>query len=425
MVWGLVVCAVVLLCPARAFAQLDQAVRARVQQERAPLLDTLKELVSIESGSGDYDGVTRIGAVIAGRLRALGGEVEMVPPPATMVRFTTTPERLGDSVVARFRGRGTRRILLLAHMDTVYSKGMSAQQPFRIDGDSAYGLGIADDKHGVAVILHTLSTLRALSFTDYGLITVFINAAEEVASPSSRDLIVQLGTEHDIVLSCEGAGANDAIRLATTGVQLGLLTVKGRASHAGAAPEQGRNAFYELAHQVLQMRDLSDPARAVKVNWTLGNAGSVVNAIPEDARATADMRANDPKDFAAVEQAMLERVRTTLVPDTVVELRFERIFPALPLREVSLRAAEHARQVYAEIGATLNVTEVASGGGTDAAFAAQRTTAPVVEGFGLRGFGAHSNTAEYITISSIEPRLYLLSRMIMDVSAGKIAVGPR
>jgi glutamate carboxypeptidase len=49
------------------------------------------------------------------------------------------------------------------------------------------------------------------------------------------------------------------------------------------------------------------------------------------------------------------------------------------------------------------------------------TSAPVIEGLGLRGYGAHSNDAEYINISSIEPRLYLLSRMIMDASDGSIA----
>ena len=67
----------------------------------------------------------------------------------------------------------------------------------------------------------------------------------------------------------------------------------------------------------------------------------------------------------------------------------------------------------------LKVLDVATGGGTDAAFAALKTKAPVLERFGLRGFGAHSNDAEYVEIDSIEPRLYLLTRMIMDVSQGK------
>ncbi len=78
--------------------------------------------MAIESGSGDYEGVTRSGQLIGARLRDLGGTVEFVPPAANMPRFQNTPPRLADTVVARFTGRGTARILLLAHMDTVYER---------------------------------------------------------------------------------------------------------------------------------------------------------------------------------------------------------------------------------------------------------------------------------------------------------------
>jgi len=408
------------LVPAAAGAQ-DAAVRAQAQREKQPLLDTLRDLVAIESGSSDIEGVTRIGALIADRLRALGGEVEMVPPAANMPRFISTPPKVGDTVVARFRGRGTKRILLLAHMDTVQPRGMLAQQPFRIDGDRAYGAGISDDKHGVALILHTLASLRALGYDRYGLITVLVSPDEEIGSVAERDLIASLGAEHDLVLSCESSPLDESVRLATSGVQIAVLTVKGRASHAGAAPEQGRNAVYELAHQLLQMRDLSDSAKAVKMNWTVVSGGSVPNAIPADASALGDMRADDERNFAAVEAAIRERIRNHLIPDTTVDVRFERLYPPLPFREQSVKAAEHAQQVYAEAGGKLKVQTTSTGGGTDAAFAALRTSAPVLEGFGLRAYGSHSNDAEYISISSIEPRLYLLTRMVMDAADGKIA----
>jgi glutamate carboxypeptidase len=133
------------LAPFGAGAQTNDAVRALAQREKQPLLDTLKALVEIESGSADVEGVTRIGALIAERLRGLGGRVDLVPPAIDRPRITSLPQQFADTVVARFQGRGTGRILLLAHMDTVYERGMLAQQPFRIDGDRAYGLGIADD----------------------------------------------------------------------------------------------------------------------------------------------------------------------------------------------------------------------------------------------------------------------------------------
>lgn len=403
-----------------ASAQTNDEIRAHAQTEKQPLLDTLRELVSIESGSSDYEGVTRIGLLIADKFRALGGEVEMVPPASNIVPATTTPEKLADTVVARFRGKGTKRILLLAHMDTVYERGMLAQQPFRIDGDLAYGLGIADNKHGVALILHTLSTLNALKVDDYGLITVLIAPDEEIGSFAERDLITQLGSEHDIVLSFEGPGQDETIRLATTGVQLAVLEVQGQASHAGTAPEQGRNALYEMAHQILQMRDLSDPEKAVKLNWTVAEAGSVPNAIAARAVSIGDMRANREEDFRVVENAIRERIGVHLIPDTTVNVRFEKLYPPLPYRPQSLPAAQHAQRIYAEVGGSTKINEIANGGGTDAAFAALRTEVPVLEGFGLRNFGSHSSNAEYVNISSIEPRLYLATRMIMDVADGKV-----
>src|SRR5207302_4848481 len=108
--------------------------------EKAPLLDTLKRLVSIESGSGDREGLDKISALISERLRMLGGEVAFVEPnPADIYHMVDTPKQIGRMVQARFTGTGAKKILLIAHMDTVYLHGMLAQQPFRRDGNPAHG----------------------------------------------------------------------------------------------------------------------------------------------------------------------------------------------------------------------------------------------------------------------------------------------
>ena len=406
------------LIPASASAQYVERVFSRVQQERQPYLDTLRELVSIESGSGDLEGWHLIADVIAGRLRALGGDVEFADPPADMVRFENTPPRTGRSVVGRFRGTGTTRILLLAHMDTVYPRGMLSKQPFRIDGARAYGLGIADDKHGVALILHTIGLLQAMNFKDYGLLTVLINGDEEVSSAGSRTLITKLGSEHDLVLSCEGGG-RESILLTTAGIAAVQLRVTGRASHAGGAPEQGRNALYELAHQILQTSDLSNVGTGVKMNWTLASAGSARNVIPAEARATADVRVLRVADYDRIERQVRDRIRRSFIPGTTVDIVFERARPPLEATAAARAVAAHAQRIYRELGKRLDVQTAASGGGTDAAFAAMDTRAAVLEGLGLRGFGAHSDASEYIEIPSIEPRLYLITRLIMDAAQGK------
>ena len=404
----------------KAFGQAREPVLSLAKKEKPALLETLKQIVSIETGSRDYEGLTNLAGVIAGRFKDLGGQVELVEP-SEVYKMEDTPEKIGKMVRATFTGTGTKKILLIAHMDTVYPRGMLAKQPFRVDGNHAYGLGIADDKHGIAVILHTLAILRAMNFRDYGTLTVLINADEELSSPGSRSLISKLGVEHDAVMSFEGGGGpkEDQVRLATSGIALAVLTVRGRASHSGAAPERGVNALYELSHQVLQARDLSQPEVGLKVNWTLANAGIVRNMIPPYAQAQADIRVDRVSDYDGVEQKLRERIKNKLLPEAQVELNFERRRPPLQATDAARALGAHAEKIYAEIEKQLTVRDRPTGGGTDAAFAALNTKAAVIEGFGLRGFGAHSTDAEYILTDSIEPRLYLAARMIMDVSQGK------
>jgi glutamate carboxypeptidase len=404
----------------QAYAQPSEPILSLAKKEKTALLESLKALVSIETGSRDFEGLGKLAALIASRLKALGGKVELVEP-SDVYKMEDTPEKIGNMVRATFTGKGTKKILLIAHMDTVYPRGMLAKQPFRVDGDRAYGLGIADDKQGIAVILHALAILKAMNFQQYATLTVLINADEELSSPGSRSLISKLGADHDATFSVESSRAeSDKLSLATSGIASVTLTVTGRASHSGNAPEKGINALYELAHQVLQTRDFSDPAVGLKMNWTLASAGTTRNMIPPGAQAVADVRVLRVADYDAIEKKVREAIKKQLLPDAKVEMNFERRRPPLEATAASRALAKNAQEIYAELGKKLLVDDVAEGGGTDAAFAALNTKAPVIERFGLQGYGAHSADAEYVLLESIEPRLYLLARMIIDVSQGKI-----
>ena len=375
------------------------AVQQAAQAQKQAMLDTMRDLVNIESGSKDVEGVERIAALIGERLGALGGKVEILQA-TDIFRLDDTPERVGPMVHAEFKGSGQKKIMLIAHMDTVYRNGMLKDQPFRIDGERAYGLGIADDKHGVATILHTLALLQKLDFKDYGTLTVLINGDEEISSPGARATLTRL-------------------TLATSGIGAAYLTVQGKTSHAGARPEGGVNALTELSHQILQLKDLSKPEAGLKLNWTVAQAGTNRNVIPGQATAQADARALKVSDFDALERTLQERIQNKLLPEAKVSLKFEVRRPPLEATPASRALANHGVAIYQELGLPMKVIDRPSGGGTDAAFAALKARGPVIEGMGLSGFGAHSNDAEYIQIPSIVPRLYLATRMIMDVSQDK------
>lgn len=102
------------------------------------------------------------------------------------------------------------------------------------------------------------------------------------------------------------------------------------------------------------------------------------------------------------------------MPDTQVSIEVFRGRPPLNPTDKSRVVAHQVQSIAEEIGWKLNVLEKPTVGGTDAAYAALRARGAVIESFGLQGFGAHSDDAEYVLVSSIQPRLYTTVRLIQD-----------
>src|SRR6476469_9073832 len=219
-------------------------------------------------------------------------------------------------------GTGTRKLMLIAHMDTVYPAGTLASEPYRQDGNRLYGPGIADDKGGIAVILHSLAILKDAGWRDYAQLTVLFNHDEEVGSTTSGETIAQLAEQHDYVFSAEPTGAKgvnktEGLLLGAAGTATAILEVKGRSAHAGAAPGAGRNALIELAYQLQQTRDIAKSIPGAQLNWTSAKAGVVSNQIPDQASAGADVRITAPGAAERLRVALQQKVKAgRLVPDT-------------------------------------------------------------------------------------------------------------
>ena len=387
----------------------DDALLASATAEQPAVLRTLERLVNIETGTGNAEGMAAMADLLQGELQALGAVVTRHPATAGVV---------GVIIVGRIAGKGQRRILLLAHMDTVYPKGTLARAPFRVDGNRAFGPGIADDKGGIAVILHALRLLQARGFQDFAEITVLLNTDEERGSNGSRELIEATARANDVVLSFEPTSAlRESLVLATSGTASVRATVRGRAAHAGAAPEQGINAMVEAADFMLRTLDLDDRQNALRFNWTIGSGGRILNMIPAEAIIEANVRYLDPQRLEGVMKTLRERAATPRLSGAQISLELIVGRPAFVADAAGRRLVDKAVGIYREIGAELTVVP-STGGGTDAAFAA-RSGKPVIEALGLPGFGYHSDQAEFVLIDAIPRRLYLATRMIMDVALGR------
>jgi glutamate carboxypeptidase len=267
------------------------------------------------------------------------------------------------------------------------------------------------------VILHALKILKEAGWRDYATLTVSFNPDEEVGSIGSGEFISQLADQHDVVLSCEPTASsppaqNDSLLLGASGTATGTMKVKGRASHAGAAPDHGRNALIELAHQLLQTQDVAKSVPGTQLSWTTAKAGTVRNQIPEDAEAGADIRVTIPDGVAKLQAALDEKIKNKLVPDTETAATIVAGRPPFVAGERGRALAQEGQAIYAEIGRKLDIVEM-TGGATDAGYANRSGKAVVVESFGLAGFGYHARD-EFIDTNSIVPRLYLMSRMLIE-----------
>jgi glutamate carboxypeptidase len=401
--------ALALITPAWA-QKRDNVLFQAATDEQPALIKTLEKLVNLETGTGDAEGLAAAGQYLEGELKNLG---------FTVTRHKSAGLVVGDNIVGKLKGRGGKNLLLMAHMDTVYPKGTLAKAPFRIEGDKAYGPGIADDKGGNAVILHTLKLLiKDYGVRDFGTITVLFNTDEEKGSFGSRDLIQEEAKQADYVLSFEPTSAGDEkLSLGTSGIAYVQVNITGKASHAGAAPELGVNALVEASDLVLRTMDIDDKSKNLRFNWTIAKAGNVSNIIPASATLNADVRYARNEDFDAAMKTLQERAQQKKLPEADVKVLITRGRPAFNAGEGGRKLVDKAVAFYKEAGGTLGVEE-RTGGGTDAAYAAL-SGKPVIESLGLPGFGYHSDKAEYVDISAIPRRLYMAARLIMDLGAGK------
>ena len=383
---------------AAADTRILAAAKACEPDARALLL----QLVQIDSGTGDVAGLAAMGTVVKTELERLGASVESVPAIAPAA---------GDNLVATLTGTGRGRILLTAHMDTVFAHGAVAQRPYTVVGDHGIGPGAGDDKGGVVSAICALRILQQVKYRDYASITLILNSNEETGSLGTRDLIRAKARQSDVALNLERGVPPDGVLVARKGSAIITVEVIGRAAHSGLEPEKGRNAALEASHQALQLGSLSDPSKETTVNVTIMQAGGTINVIPEHAIVKADVRAFTSDEFDRVDRDLQRLAGDTIVPDVQVKASMTRNFP--PWARVASTDAllARAQRLYAEIGGTL--TAVSVGSSADIAFAAETGT-PSIDGFGIRGGGAHS-VDDYADLSSITPRVYLLTRMIMDL----------
>lgn len=380
----------------------DAKVWTAAQAARPAQLQLLQQAVDIDSGTGDAEGGRKVEALLIPRLKALGMTVDAVPAEA---------EGLPENLVARLAGTGKGRILLIGHIDTVFGPGTVAKRPYRTDAEKAYGPGVSDEKGGVIEAITALQILHDLGFKDFKQVALLLETSEERGSPGTQKLIARLLADADVELNLEPGDPPDALTVWRKGSTTFHIDVKGRAAHAGIAPQEGRNAALELIHQIQADDVFPKSGDGLTANLTVMSAGTRNNIIPEDARAQINVRVRERTEVGEVQAVLEKNAAATAIPDTKVTISREGAFPPLPSNPATDALAARAQSIYAGLGIQLGTA--GNGGASESALAAEAGV-PALDGLGPVGGGFHSD-AEYLELKSVTPRLYMLTKLIQDL----------
>ncbi len=358
----------------------------------------MSELVAISSPFGDSDGAQRMIALC----------LEGLPAGASVQRLPCSTADCAPDLLATVSGSGSRRLLLLGHLDTVVAH--ADHKPARRESDRIYGSGTEDMKGGVALALTLMRELAARP-EDFAELAVLLVCDEEWRSAPFAH--VQRFTGYDACLCFEAGewtedGA-DGVIVERKGATTLIVEAYGRAAHTGSAPQDGRNALLALAvlaQRLAALSDLDGP-QALSVVPTVIRSGGANNVVPDRGKLTVDSRAASTDAFARLLAAVPAKLG-----GVTLDAQLERIWPALRPSAATAALVAAASECLGR-----PIVSRRRGGASDVSHLAPLV--PIcIDGLGPCGGGAHTPD-EYVEESSFLSRLQVALALAEAVLAGR------
>jgi glutamate carboxypeptidase len=362
---------------------MDQQIAADAADIAARAERELEALVGVSSPSGDIPGAEEALAVCAA----------LLPPEAEIERVPCSTPGFAPDLIARLAGTGTRRLMLLGHVDTVI--GHEAHAAVRREGERLYGPGTSDMKGGVVL---SLGVARALAQRPerFAEVAVLLVCDEEWRTTQFGH--VDRFDGFDACLCFEagehGPGGEEGVVVRRKAAGTLRVAATGRAAHSGSAPDRGANALLALAHAATSLATLHDPAgpERLSVVPTVIRSGQALNVVPAAGELILDLRADRLEAFDPALAAVPERV-----DGATLSARMDRLWPGMDSRELTAPLLDRASELVGR-----RVAGVGRGGASDASHFAPAIPL-TVDGLGPRGGGAHT-PEEFVFAPSLRER---------------------
>lgn len=401
----------------------NQQVQYFLQQQESLMIDQLHHWCATNSGTKNLEGLSAMHALLTEAFNPIADQIQSIPPAKVQridMRGKPIFETYGDSLFIRKRPELTQRVLLVGHMDTVYSKDSPFQTLTYLDDLRLQGPGVTDMKGGLVVLLHALKAFEETSAASEIGWDVFINPDEEVGSPSSLPFLEEIAKNYQTALVFEPAiTAEGNLAKNRKGLGKATLVATGRAAHSGRAFDEGRNAIAYLAEVIVAIHALNGKREGVTTNVGKILGGTALNVVPEKAVVKLDMRFTKPEDegwlIAELDKILHQFKRKDY--SLTLETLFDR-----PVKQVN-EATERLFQRIQHTGLALNldIQWQNSGGCCDGNNLAQHGLAILgtIDTLGVRGGNIHSPN-EFIFLDSLVERACLSAWLLMDIARNNL-----
>jgi glutamate carboxypeptidase len=380
-------------------SQHEAMITGWLAEQQGAMLDLLRDVVNIDSGSYDKAGVDAVGARFGAFFAEQGLLTRREPK-----------ERYGDALHVRLDERLTNEepIILMGHRDTVFPKGEAGRRPFRIEGRRAYGPGVADMKAGLVMNAFVLAAFKKFGGAPVPLAGL-ITSDEEIGSPACRPVIETTARGARAVFNAEPGRPSGNVVTGRKGGVFMRMTIEGKPAHSGANFEAGISAIGELAHKIVALHKLTDFAKGITLNVGVVRGGEAVNMVAPSAEGEIDLRYVQSGDRAATVAAIEKIIGTSFVPGARTRLEIRGEF--LPLNPTPASEALFALYQRAAQDAGLRVDGEFSGACADSGFTAA-VGCPTLCGVGPVGGKAHT-PEEYLEVDSMVSRAQAMALAIL------------
>ena len=433
LVYAFIAASIAVAPASAALTSAEQTMVRTVDAEQQRTTDMLQRWVDQNSGSHNIAGVEAVRRMVEPEFRALGFKTEWIDMKAA--------GRAGHLVARHAGSRGGKRLLLIAHLDTVFEPDSPFQRWTR-EGDMARGPGAGDDKGGIAVIVAALRAMQVAGTLKRANITVFMTGDEEDAGDpltiARRDLIAE-GKKADAALDFEDLSVKDGKdmgSIARRSAGSWQVTVTGRSAHSSGigSPDVGYGAIYELARILDQFRrQLPEDKLTYNVGLIGGGqsakldpdqirleAAGKTNIVAATAIARGDLRAISEEQIARTQQKMRAIVAQSL-PGAKAEVSFQGRYPPMPPSEANRALLVRLNAVNSDMGLPqMGELDPAERGAGDISFVAKDVSGLV--GLGPASVGSHTAN-EAVNVPSIfkqaKRAAILMSRLSSEPRRGR------